>query len=177
VSEATAFRARLAETMAWCARRIDVSAPKVSLRSDDLRPHADYDDDGITIWIEPEMIDRLVEARARIAMRRGVTVPDGRLLLCYYEENNHNWASAEASQWFFDGHDNPPWDTWVGRCDNALVAWVPAPFLHLAQAGIETECMGMLDWADSASRMEWRTTPAWLSALALEVRGRTSGCS
>ena len=176
MTEQARVRRQLIDTMAWCTLRADAHAPKLSLRSHELRPAADYDEDGITIWTERGMIEHLVAARALLGGGKGM-VPGGRLLLCYYDENNHNWAAAEASRWFFDGHDNPPWDTWVGLCDDALVTWVPPEFLDLAQAGIDTECMGMLDWADGPPRLHGRTTPAWLQALALEARGRTSGCS
>jgi hypothetical protein len=174
MNEQQRMRKQLLEAMAWCAPRVDHRAPKTSLRSDELRPRAEYDEDGLTIWTEPPMIDHVVGARERLTAGVPKVLLRGRLLLCYHDENNHNWAAAEASQWFFDGHDNPPWDTWVGRCDDALVGWVPPEFVHLAQEGIDTECVGMLDWADGPPRLEWRTTPVWLKDLAIEVRDGTS---
>jgi hypothetical protein len=178
MSDEARMRKQLLEAMAWCASRVDAKAPKTSLRSDQLRPQAEYDeDDGLTIWTEPAMIDQVVGARARLTVGMPQALVGGRILLCYHDENNHNWASAEASQWFFDGHDNPPCDTWVGRYEDALVAWVPPEVVRLAQAGIDTECVGMLDWADNPPRIKGRATPAWLKALAAEVRGRTTRCS
>jgi hypothetical protein len=177
MSEDQRMRQRLLQTMAWCALRINPSAPKTSLRSNALRPATEYDDDGVTISTEPAIIDEVVATRERLAEGMPDILVGGRLLLCRYEENNHNWAAAEASEWFFDGHDNPPWDTWVGRCADALVSWVPPEFARVAQQGIDTECVGMLEWADGPPGLSGRTSPGWLKELALEVRGRTMRCS
>jgi len=177
MNEEQLMRKQLLETMTWCAPRVERAAPKTSLRSDELRPHAEYDDDGLTVWTEPPMIAHVAGLRARLVAEKPRVCLGGRLLLCYHDENNHNWAAAEASRWFFDGHDNPPWDTWVGCHDSALVSWVPPEFEPLAQEGIDTECVGMLDWADGAPRLEWRVIPPWLRQVALEVRGRAMRCS
>jgi hypothetical protein len=77
------------------------------------------------------------------------------------------YASRDSSLGFFDGNDNPPWDTWIADFDGVLVSWVPKALVPLAIRGIAAECAGMLGWVvDSEKRL-----PAWLVDFAGDLEG------
>ena len=86
----------------------------------------------------------------------------------FHKENNHNYLTEDISSGCFDGYDNPPWDTWVGEFDDALVAWVPPELFSLVNNCIQSEVIGMLVWADLPR--DDRNIPSWLMNLARRVR-------
>jgi hypothetical protein len=159
---------RLREAVTWCAPRLRTEDPKWSLRSKELCPPVEFrDEDRLTFWNEAELVEHVVHARARLMQGQNIldiTLSGGRLLLCYFDDTNHNYLSASESEWYFDGFDNPPWDSWIGCSDGILVSWVPPEFLKHAEKGVDVECVDMLMWADSPSR----AAPKWLVKAARE---------
>jgi hypothetical protein len=148
------FEMALAETVAWCATRAVASDPKWSLRSKELTPRVSFDaPDDPTLWVDESIVEARVSARRPLVREPPLDVPrTGRLLACFFEESNRNYAAADDSEWFFDGYDNPPWDTWIAVVANALITWVPPEFLALAAKGMSAECIGMLCWVDAPTR-------------------------
>jgi hypothetical protein len=170
---AATFAEQLAETIAWCKPRVDITDPKWCLRSTALKPDYEYDSaDDPTLWNEVNIIQSVVQRRQHaMAGIEPTTLPTtglhgGRLLLCYFDETNHNYGSAEESEWFYDGYDNPPWDTWVAWLDNALISWVPPQFMDLASGGMAVECCQMLMWLEQPFSYvlddKPRQIPSWL---------------
>ena len=61
----------------------------------------------------------------------------GRLLLFVPAETLDDGAARYSSKGFFDVHNSPPWDTWIGFIDQHVVSWVPPQLIELANAGVE----------------------------------------
>lgn len=172
--ESMAFTQQLVETIAWCEIRVDIANPKWCLRSKALRPDYDYESpDDPTFWNDAQIIQSVIDCRRNLLPISETSTPPttglhgGRLLLCFFEETNHNYGSAGESQWFFDGFDNPPWNTWVACIGDALVSWVPPQFLDLAAEGMAVECCQMLMWLEKPLPQlltkESRQIPPWLT--------------
>lgn len=136
------------------------------MRSAELRPlNVDNDDDDNPGLINcPEYIQHVMATRARLLDRRDIvskaTRHNGRLLLVDYNDTNHNEATEDESNGFFDWADNPPWDLWVCEIGDKLVSWIPTEFITSVTRSIEVECMGMLEWVtDDFGRLGY---PEWL---------------
>lgn len=132
------FRLRLAETIAWCSRRLEYySQPNAwghfnGLRDPRLRPPTlevrsrEHNAEGervISRVKEPHeieaIVDTLAEQRALSLLdRHMVTKPienlaGGRLLFYYPYDNLADGFSEIESEGFFNSENEPPWDTWV----------------------------------------------------------------
>ena len=77
----------------------------------------------------------------------------GKMIITDYDLTVVDGASEHESNGFFDGYDLPPIDTWVylapnkeGRTD--LYAWVPEPYISLAQKAIDVNCVDMIRWLE-----------------------------
>lgn len=184
------FFQQLAETQRWRQSRAMSQDLEHCLRSPELRPALEmYYSNDRAIWVQTEMIREVTAQRkAKLAQGnegRGLSshlASDGRLLLCAYDYTNHNGATAAATDLFFDEHDVPPWDTWVGEVmglgsaqapgiwggewpptldstvgqappnQGLLVCWIPTEFVRIVERALEIECVGMLCWADAPIR-------------------------
>lgn len=166
-----AFTRRLQEAISWCSPRVDVTRPRWSLRSKELCPPTTFDTPGDpTFWNRPALIEHVLARRAELYGASSETgILGGRLLSCEYERTNHNYGADSYSRGYFDGFDNPPWDTWVLSVDGFLISWVPEEFLSLASEGMAVECIGMLRWVTGTQGL----FPQWLidSAAQLEDGG------
>jgi hypothetical protein len=181
------FLRSLAETIAWCEPRVNVTDSKRCLRSTDLKPcyrvYHGPDEDG-DVWVDLAMIAEVEVKRSALLTRwRGAPVAPstdfagGRLLLHLIEQSNHNGLTADETSYFLDNNDTPPWDTWVQGYEPGsgsypfLISWVPPEFIAKIQAAIEVECMGMLGWADCPEAWSGRwfdsaSVPSWLRELS-----------
>ena len=108
--DAATFAQQLAETIAWCKPRVDLTDPKWCLRSTELKPDCNYDSaDDPTLWNDAHIVQSVVQRRQHAIAGIETTTPPstglhgGRLLLCYFDETNHNYGPAEESRWFYDG--------------------------------------------------------------------------
>jgi hypothetical protein len=120
-----------------------------------------------SFWNESDLIEALVQRRASLVSEKPRADPErkyGRLLWCRYEYTNENYGSDHFSQGFFDGNDNPPWDTWIDQVGDALISWVPPPFVDRASEGISVECCDMLNWVVNREL----DVPRWLLEIAYE---------
>jgi hypothetical protein len=111
----------------------------------------------------------------------------GRLLIHFLGESNHNGLTADITSCYLDNNDTPPWDTWVQalvpeswvhQSPDAvpsvypfLISWVPPEFVEAVNEATESECVGMLMWADAPRR--WNgppnyadSIPEWLEQLS-----------
>ncbi len=86
------------------------------------------------------------------------TGPRGRLLWFCPDETLSDGAAAQVSNGFFDAHNTPAWDTWVGyfvdyvpdasiKLERYLLAYVPSYLVAAVQRGIDVnpeECIGWM---------------------------------
>jgi hypothetical protein len=155
IKDSVHFNQRLAETIAWCCGRAAASYPKHSLRYDSLCPgilSATRADAVLTVlgyresWLRQANIKPIAKDRE---LRLG-------RLLCYFPDADLADGAAEvASDGFFDIHNVPPWDTWVGlyRSDlreasfrEYLISYVPGMFLEQATKGVEVNPEQCIMW-------------------------------
>ena len=188
------FIKRLQETIAWCAPRVNINDPKHCLRSAQFRPDYEFDsepDYDVDLWADIPMINKVVDSRSQLLTslpsKRDIDLCGGRLLIHFLGESNHNGLTADITSFYLDNNDTPPWDTWVqafipeswaSQSPDAvpsvftfLISWVPPEFLETVNEATESECIGMLMWADAPRR--WgdpldyaNSIPAWLEQLS-----------
>jgi hypothetical protein len=143
------FRERLAETVAWCLRRMGSTPLAEALRSPSLAPPA------AVPW--PETVHAVATARLHAlgrSWRRAQDPLGGGLLLVYFPTPPHSRGAARsASEGYFDSHDAPPWDTWAAYIEEAnrsyLVTWVPPQALGAVTAALDLAPRS-LAWLENA---------------------------
>lgn len=186
------FTKRLHETIAWCVPRVNVSNPKHCLRSAQFRPDYEFDSEpeyDVDLWADIPMINKVVDSRSQLVtpVTPVLDLRGGRLLLHFLGDSNHNGLTADITSFFLDNNDTPPWDTWVQAfipeswADQPpdqvpslyvfLISWVPPEFLETVNEATESECIGMLMWADAPRRFGGpydyaNSIPAWLEQLS-----------
>lgn len=159
------FAAALRDTIAWSTPRIDVDNPRWSLRSSELRPlHDDWEDGNPGLFNCREYIQHVCTTRSQLVTDQRLDTYAiqhvGQLLLVDYNDTNHNEATEDESNGFFDWADNPPWDLWVCEIGDKLICWIPSEFISTVSDSIAVECMGMLEWVtDDHGRLGY---PEWL---------------
>ena len=155
IKDSVHFNQRLAEAVAWCCNHASASYPKHSLRYDSLCPgtlSATRADAVLTVlgyrgvWLQQQNIKPVIEDRE---LRQG-------RLLCYFPDADLTDGAAEvASDGFFDNHNVPPWDTWVGLYQSDLrdvslkvylISYVPEMFLQQAARGVEVNPEQCVMW-------------------------------
>jgi hypothetical protein len=159
-----AAKNELSETQAWCVAKADLARPKDCLRDERLRPQL----------LPPSRLDAVDEVRhsRRLYSDRHVsadlkTVIAGGRLIAYRPDFNFACGMSEVeTKGYFDVNNTPPWDTWVALLDapnakhweSSLIAWVPPPFVPLAQAGINVipeQCVLWLDDCPASLQQVW----------------------
>lgn len=191
------FTKRLRETIAWCVPRVNSSSPKHCLRSAQLRPNYEFSsqpDSDVDLWADIQMINQVVDSRSQLITpvatqlsESDVDLAGGRLLLHFLDESNHNGLTADITSYYLDNNDTPPWDTWVEifipegwaeqppneapRLYTFLISWVPPEFINVVHEATESECIGMLMWADNPRTWDGPpnftdSIPAWLQQLS-----------
>lgn len=75
---------------------------------------------------------------------------NGKLISFNYNETLICGGSQASSNGFIDNYNFPPIDTWVWlgtfKKDDLLIAWIPNKFIQLAQAGIDANPEGCINW-------------------------------
>lgn len=134
------FRQRLAETIAWCQPRASTTEPRLSLRTEALKPVLIHDRElppgqrpdanNAETWFqflmgagERSWSDVIADLAARRAEALRQAQPDFQSalvdlaqghLLCFEDDRSELDGTAEAvSGGFFNACDISPWDTWV----------------------------------------------------------------
>jgi hypothetical protein len=153
------FEIRLAQVIAWCTPRIDLSDPGGSLRSDQLRPRIlEVDRAGAVAGVAGNRAAWNSDVWHAKPIHGVEGLRGGRLLAFFPDESLSDGAAESETGGFFDVDNTPPWDAWVAlfRNDSAfpgtdlLVTWVPAELLETVERGIRVNPEGCIVWlADS----------------------------
>src|SRR6185295_20350205 len=142
------FTKRLAETIAWCVPRVNISDPKYCLRSAQLRPDYEFSlrpDDAVDLWADIYMIKKVVDSRSQllpatsVSAERDIDLAGGRLLIHFLGESNHNGLTAWITSSYLDNNDTPPWDTWVQ-------AFIPESLVHQSPDSIPSVYAFLISW-------------------------------
>jgi hypothetical protein len=135
------FRARLAETIAWCTPRATADDPRNCLRSAELRPPSlletaveilnrsqptnsepgAYERRFAQVLTERQAVVNALAEKRQALLRRSPghgnasasQVAGGRLLVFKPDDTLEDGAAEVGSQGFFDVSNVPPWDSWV----------------------------------------------------------------
>jgi len=150
------LRASLASAIAWCDEHADPAQPRDSLRSRDLVPQLLSKD---RAWAVGGVVARR-EALRSVAGVVGRLGAGGRLMVCFPDACLEDCTAEQVTNGFFDGQDVPPWDTWVAWLPEPsppmdfggmfLLAWVPAPFIDLAEKGMSVVLVQNICWLEDA---------------------------
>lgn len=162
------FKARLAQTIFWCAPRAATSNPSTSLRTPRLRP-------GLLEESRSAAVDTVANARELHGGEeiRKATIPPalggGRLVIYFPNYDLACGAAEQETLGFFDINNIPPWDTWVAYLQDEydanlqdeynadsfdkeyLIAWVPPEFVSLANDGINVNPEQCIMWLSDTS--------------------------
>jgi hypothetical protein len=130
------FQERLAETISWCLRAVKLGPLGTALRTIAYVPPPALP------W--PDTVRAVAESRLKTlgrSWRRTIDpLAGGELLIHLPRHTSSGGGAQEASDGYFDDHDLPPWDTWVGwiaeQHREYLVCWVPPEAMTVAAAGI-----------------------------------------
>jgi hypothetical protein len=120
------------------------------------------------------LVENVVSFRADLVKDiKPITSLEGRLLVYFPDLNLSDGAAEQASGGFFDADNAPPWDTWLSFVDDGegsgldtrfyLIAWVPAAFVELAQAGIDVNPEQCIEWLYDTSTRAKAELARWLS--------------
>lgn len=136
------------ETIAWAQPRIDKKNLRWSLRSQELRPDANfYSPQNPSFFNDPSYIHQVVHKRnSLLASLTDEGSLYGKMMLVDFECTNANESTEIETRGFFDSRDNPPWDLWVGVFKNELLVWVPPDLVDLFEQAEAVECMGIFQW-------------------------------
>ncbi|WP_163999345.1 hypothetical protein [Pyxidicoccus caerfyrddinensis] len=161
------LRASLSEAVAWCESRARADDPRGSLRR--LPDPVDVEHLGLlgltpanlvrtTSWRRDE---ELKAARLTVPTIQWAALP-GRLLVFFPDEETQDGGAEVQSEGFFDDHNTPPWDTWVGfftdlhdepagpTVRSYLLAYVPAAFVGHVGRGIEVNPERCIQWLEDS---------------------------
>lgn len=164
------LRTALAETVAWCEARASAQDPLKSLRG--LPDPVDVEERG-HLGLSPANLVWPTSSRRCDALKAaGLEVPSiewghlpGRLLVFFPDEETADGGAEAQTGGYFDIHNTPPWDTWVGFFDDLhetptgptmrsyLLAYVPAVFVPHVGRGIfvnPEECIQWLEDSETA---------------------------
>ena len=160
------FELYLAQTILWCAPRVDVSNPKNCLRTPELRPRV-FERDRFSA-VDFVAIERIRYGGIEF---RDAQVPKdlggGRLLAYFPETNLYDGAAEIHTDGFLDVDNLPGWDTWVAFFEDEpetnygsyLIAWIPSEFVELVSEGIAynpEECIMWLSDTDISFAQQLR---------------------
>jgi hypothetical protein len=154
LSDSETFHQRLAEAVTWCHDGGAHIAVTGSLRTSSLYP-------GLLWDTRASAVHSVLQYRCS-CLRGGPVHPEthdgglrGGRLLCYFPDADLCDGAAEvASDGFFDVHNTPPWDTWVGLFQDSanqtygtnLVSYVPVAFLERAESGVDVNPEQCIAW-------------------------------
>ena len=151
------FKERLAQTIFWCASRADISNPKDSLRTPELRPRILEESRFSaveTIAFERERLGGDEIRNAQLPKDLG----GGRLLAYFPDANLCCGAAEDETNGFFDVDNVPAWDTWVAyfaggkrhSYTSYLISWIPPQFVELVSRGIHVNPEECIVWLADA---------------------------
>jgi hypothetical protein len=164
------LRIALAEAVAWGEARARDDDPRGSLRT--LPDPVDVEDLGYLRLSPANLVNAMRWRRLEALENAGLEAPSlkwgeapGRLLVFFPDDETADGGAEAQSGGFFDVHNTPPWDTWVGYFDDLhetptgpmlrkyLLAYVPAVLVARAGRGIAAnpeECIQWLEDSETA---------------------------
>lgn len=152
------FRLHLAQTIFWCAPRVDVANPKGCLRTPELRPRV-FERDRFSA-VDFVAIERELKGGVEF---RDAQLPKGLCggsLLAYFPETNLYDGAAEIhTDGFLDVDNLSGWDTWIAFFEDEpetnygsyLIAWIPPEFVELVSKGIDCNPEECIMWLSDAN--------------------------
>ena len=151
------FTMRLAETIAWCQARVQLTDIEHSLRSATLQPTHELQ----FAWcfrhsLYVNTVLRTRENALKLSLAPVTTryqLLGGRLLFYFPDEQVDDGASEVYSKGFFDSQDAPAWDCWVGsflddKRGQYIVSWVPATLIEIAAEGLAVNMVDCIGWLE-----------------------------
>jgi len=101
--------------------------------------------------------EKALEATGMIAPTKTLMLAGGRILECLLDRSDHDGLSQYHSRGLIDAFDIPGHDTWLmltrTEASDTLLAWIPPPFLHDADAAIWASPSQCLRWINEKSLM------------------------
>ena len=149
------FFVRLREAVEWAVDHSQGTDPRRSLRTHHLSPQLLTADRACEVRAVSCYRTTSLGKRPHRAVRDPTDLKDGRLVAFFPDAQLADGAAEAETQGYFDLHNTPPWDTWVGlfRADRHasgfemyLVAYVPHRFVALAGGGGDICPDGSLMW-------------------------------
>lgn len=162
------MRVSLAEAVLWCETNASLERPGQCLRQ--LPCPVDVGRLGL-LGLGPRNLvgvvdgDRVRALRARKLNARwtGRDSISGRFLVYFPEDDTADGGAESLSGGYFDVHNCPPWDSWVGFFDEVLMsggeaigrrgyllAYVPSCLVALAARGVEANPERCICWLEDA---------------------------
>lgn len=163
------FKKQLAETIAWCAPRVNVEDVGNSLRTllpDQVRELRDYD-------LNMRLVRCVVDIRAILLEDSykeftgwnkpipplPVGLAEGRLMIFYPGRGSYD-AAAQAATTYFDIVTIPAWDTWAyfgaeanvldwsgnWRDIQYLICWIPPQVIKQVNYAIDADPSSCIQW-------------------------------
>ena len=161
------LRTSLAEAVAWCESRARADDPRGSLRR--LPDPVDVEHLGHLGLTQANLVRTTGARRFQELKATRLTVPilqwaalPGRLLVFFPDEETGDGGAELQSGGFFDVHNTPPWDTWVGFFEDLhdeptglmvrsyLLAYVPAAFVGHVGRGIAVNPERCILWLEDS---------------------------
>ncbi|MFY1827443.1 hypothetical protein ACN47A_16095 [Myxococcus fulvus] len=161
------LRTTLAEAVAWCEARARDQDPRASLRG--LPDPVDVEELGLLGLSPANLVWKTSSRRFQALKAAGLEAPliecgnlPGRLLVFAPDEETADGGAELQSGGFFDVHNTPPWDTWVGYFDDLhedptgpvvrsyLLAYVPAVFVSRVADGIAANPEQCIQWLEDS---------------------------
>jgi hypothetical protein len=160
------FSVHLAQTIAWCQPRLQMTDLRHSLRSAELQPCLLID------ISRSQMVSQLVRHRGMFfhdkvlePINSSTQSARGKLLAYFPNEDLTCGAAEVATQGFLDVNNAPAWDTWIGFYEDErgfyLVSWVPPELVELVGEGIwvnPEQCIAWLSNIDTALSQELKSS-------------------
>jgi len=162
LGDKTDFQIRLAEAIAWCNPRASSHDPKNCLRNGSWLPSY-FSEDRINL------VNSVVAARRYCLPEQQITpvrftddLKGGKLLVYFPDAELSDGAAEVASRGFFDVHNAPAWDTWVGLFEDDvrgpdlsyktyLISYVPEPLVKLVNDGVEVNPEECIMWLENST--------------------------
>lgn len=149
---------RIADTIAWCSSILNDETLEASMRSLELYPQNLHDGRDDVVCDVGSTRHWQIRATTTGPLNAMPNLKGGRLLCYFPDADLCDGAAEQESDGFFDIHNTPPWDTWIGyfsdRSDsgggyeNYLLAYVPKQLLAVAAAGIRVNPEECIMWLD-----------------------------
>jgi hypothetical protein len=154
---------RLAETIAWCESRVDITKPESCFRSKELQPsinfdwHLDQIQRNSIIQEVSNLRQKMLQRDTQIQVTKTPNLALGKILVFEIDGTLSDSAAQVATNGFFTYENTPPWDTWFAHMSadflsenrfDILLSWIPREFFSLVEEGIYVNPEYCIFWLD-----------------------------